>query len=184
MSETCPRSKCRAASDHAARLKVGDERGRRRADFRYRERASLGERCREPRVWDDEPEAKRRYDLERSRPCCPIACKTRCTTTRLGSHGVYGVGFGIPSAYYLAALAAILKSGVGTRAQVGALLLFSLVAFAAAEIPLVSFAVAPEATRARVDQLYAWVSTHQRLVVTILASIAGVYLILIGISKL
>jgi hypothetical protein len=52
------------ASDHAARLKVGDERGRRSADFRYRERASAGERCREPRVWDDESEAKRRYDLE------------------------------------------------------------------------------------------------------------------------
>lgn len=97
---------------------------------------------------------------------------------------VYGVGFGLPSAYYLAALAAILKSGVGTAAQIGALLLFSLVAFAVAEIPLVSFAVAPEATRVRVDQLYAWVSTHQRIVVTILASIVGVYLILIGISKL
>jgi len=54
----------------------------------------------------------------------------------------------------------------------------------AAEIPLVSFAVAPEATRARVDQLYTWVSTHQRLVVTILASVVGVYLTAIGISKL
>ena len=96
----------------------------------------------------------------------------------------YGVAFGIPSAYYLAAIAAILKSGAETPTQIAALLVFSLVAFAVAEIPLVSFAIAPEATRGRIDQLYAWVSTHQRLVVTILASIVGVYLILIGISKL
>jgi Sap, sulfolipid-1-addressing protein len=96
----------------------------------------------------------------------------------------YGVAFGIPSAYYLAAIAAILKSGAETPTQIAALLVFSLVAFAVAEIPLVSFAVAPEATRMRVNELYAWVSTHQRLVVTILASVVGVYLIAIGISKL
>ena len=96
----------------------------------------------------------------------------------------YGVAVGVPSAYYLAAIAAILKSGVGTGTQIAALLVFSLVAFAVAEIPLVSFAIAPEATRARINELYAWVSTHQRLVVTILASLVGAYLIVVGISKL
>jgi hypothetical protein len=97
---------------------------------------------------------------------------------------IYGVAFGMPGAYYLAALAAILKSGVGTGTQIGALLAFNVVAFGVAEIPLLSFAVAPEATRARVDQLYTWVSTHQRLVVTVVASVVGVYLITLGISNL
>lgn len=96
----------------------------------------------------------------------------------------YGVAVGMPSAYYLAALAAILKSGAGTSAQIGALLVFNFVAFAIAEIPLVSFALAPEATRARLDQFYTWISTHQRIVVTILAGIVGAYLIFVGISKL
>ena len=96
----------------------------------------------------------------------------------------YGVAVGMPSAYYLAALAAILKSGAGTSAQIGALLVFNFVAFAIAEIPLVSFALAPEATRARLDQFYTWISTHQRIVVTILAGIVGIYLIVLGISKL
>jgi hypothetical protein len=94
------------------------------------------------------------------------------------------VAVGMPSAYYLAALAAILKSGAGTSAQIGALLVFNFVAFAIAEFPLVSFAVAPEATRARLDQFYTWISTHQRIVVTILAGIVGAYLIVVGISKL
>jgi hypothetical protein len=95
-----------------------------------------------------------------------------------------GVAIGMPTAYYVAAIAAILKSGIGASGQIGALLVFTLVAFAVAEIPLVSFAVAPEATRARIDQFYTWISTHQRLVVTILAGAVGIYLILIGISKL
>lgn len=97
---------------------------------------------------------------------------------------VYGVAFGLPSAYYLAAIAAILKSGVGTGAQIAALLLFNAIAFSVAAIPLASFAIAPEPTRARIDQLYKWVSTHQRLVVTALAGLLGVYLIAVGISKL
>jgi hypothetical protein len=97
---------------------------------------------------------------------------------------VYGVAFGLPSAYYLAAIAAILKSGVGTGGQIAALLLFNAIAFSVAAIPLASFALAPEATRARIDQLYRWVSTHQRLVVTVLAGLLGGYLIVVGISKL
>jgi hypothetical protein len=97
---------------------------------------------------------------------------------------VAGVAIAMPTAYYLAAIAAILKSGVGTGGQVGALLVFNLIAFAVAGIPLVSFAVAPDATRARIEQLYSWVTTHQRLVITTLAGIVGVYLVVVGISKL
>jgi hypothetical protein len=97
---------------------------------------------------------------------------------------IYGVAVGMPSAYYLAALAAILKSGVGTGAQIGALIVFNLVAFAIAGIPLVSFALAPEATRARLDQLYNWISTHHRLVVTMVTGVVGVYLVVVGVSKL
>jgi Sap, sulfolipid-1-addressing protein len=58
------------------------------------------------------------------------------------------------------------------------------VAFAIAEIPLVSFVLAPEATRARLDQLYGWISSHQRFVVTALAAVVGAYLVVVGISKL
>jgi hypothetical protein len=97
---------------------------------------------------------------------------------------VAGVAVGMPTSYYLAAIAAILKAGVGTGGQVGALLIFNVIAFAAAEIPLVSFLIAPDATRARVVQTYGWISTHQRLVISALATIAGTYLILIGLSKI
>jgi hypothetical protein len=96
---------------------------------------------------------------------------------------IYGVAYGLPGAYYLAAIAAILKSGHGTVPRLSALLAFNVVAFASAEVPLVSFEIAPDQTRARVDQLSTWANSHKRLVVTTVASIVGCYLILIGISK-
>jgi len=40
------------------------------------------------------------------------------------------------------------------------------------------------AVAACVDQLNKWISTHQRLVITTVAVIVGVYLILVGFSKL
>jgi len=90
----------------------------------------------------------------------------------------------VPTAYYLAAIAAILKSGSAAGTQVAALVVFNVIAFAQAEIPIVSFGIAPEATRRRIDQLYAWVGDHQRSFVAVLAGVVGVYLVIVGISKL
>jgi hypothetical protein len=97
---------------------------------------------------------------------------------------IAGLAVGMPTAYYLAAIAAILKSGSSAGTQVAALVVFNVVAFAQAEIPLLSFRIAPEATRRRIDQLYTWVGDHQRTVVTAVAGVVGIYLVIIGISKL
>jgi hypothetical protein len=48
----------------------------------------------------------------------------------------------------------------------------------------VSFALAPDMTRTRINQLDRWVASHQRLMITIVATFVGVYLILVGASKL
>jgi hypothetical protein len=97
---------------------------------------------------------------------------------------IAGLAVGMPTAYYLAAIAAILKSGSAWGTQVAALVVFNVIAFAQAEIPILSFRIAPEATRRRVDQLYTWVGDHQRTAVTVLAGVVGVYLVIVGISKL
>ena len=68
--------------------------------------------------------------------------------------------------------------------QVAALVVFNVIAFAQAEVPIVSFLVAPDATRRRIELLYRWVSSNQRVVVTILAGIVGSYLVIIGVGKL
>jgi len=97
---------------------------------------------------------------------------------------IAGLAVGMPTAYYLAAIAAILKSGVSGTTQVLALIVFNVIAFAQAEVPIVSFLVRPEVTRRRIEELYSWVSTHQRIVVTVLAGVVGIYLLAVGISKL
>ena len=97
---------------------------------------------------------------------------------------IAGLSVGMPTAYYLAAIAAILKSGSSAGVQIAALVVFNVIAFAQAEIPIVSFLVAPDATRSRIEQLYKWVSSHERVVITILAGAVGAYLVIIGISKL
>ena len=95
-----------------------------------------------------------------------------------------GIALGMPNAYYLAAIAAILKNGVGAGPQVAALVVFNVIAFAQAEIPIVSFLIAPKTTRTRIEQLYRWVSFHQRLVLTVLAGVVGIYLVIVGVTKL
>jgi hypothetical protein len=97
---------------------------------------------------------------------------------------IAGLAVGMPTAYYLAAIAAILNSGSSAAVQVAALIVFNLVAFAQAEIPIVSYLMAPEGTRTFVERAYVWVDSHQRVVVTLLAGIVGVYLLIKGISKL
>jgi hypothetical protein len=43
--------------------------------------------------------------------------------------------------------------------------------------------MAPDATRAGLDQVHSWVATHQRLVIATIAATVGVYLIAVGSSN-
>lgn len=95
-----------------------------------------------------------------------------------------GLGMGVPTPYYLAAIEAMLTSGAAVGPQVAALVVFNIVGFAVAEVPILSFWLAPDATRERVDQLYLWMKAHHRPVVATLAAVVGVFFILAGFSDL
>ena len=90
----------------------------------------------------------------------------------------------MPSAYYLAAIAVILKAGPAPAVQVAAVLAFNAVAFAIVLIPLFGYVAAPDATRTRVNTLHDWIGAHQRLFIAVLAGGIGAYLVIVGISKL
>ena len=95
-----------------------------------------------------------------------------------------GVAVGMPSLYYLAAIAAILGSDAGVGTSIAALLVFNVIAFILTELFIVSFMRAPDATRERVDRLYAWTTSRHRLILTVLVGIVGIYLLILGVSKL
>ncbi len=98
--------------------------------------------------------------------------------------GLLGLINGFPTPYYLAAMAAALTSGAAVTEQMAAMVAFNLVGFLAAIIPIISFWVAPAATRSGVERIYEWMGIHHRLVVAVIAGAVGVYFLAMGISHL
>jgi hypothetical protein len=98
--------------------------------------------------------------------------------------GVAGLGIALPSVDYLGALAIILASGAAVMKQVGALLMFHVVAFALVEIPVVAYLVAPQPTRAAMTALQDWIRSRSRVEVVALFAGVGCVLLAFGLTGL
>ena len=95
-----------------------------------------------------------------------------------------GMGIALPSVDYLAALALILASGAAAPTQVGALLMFNVVAFALVQIPLVAYLLAPDKTRASMGALNDWIRSRRRAEVATLLAVVGCVLLAVGLTNL
>lgn len=95
--------------------------------------------------------------------------------------GVAGLGLALPSVDYLAALAVILASGAAAATQVGALVMFHVVAFSAVEIPLLAYAFAPRATLTQIARVNEWIRSRRRIEVATLLAVVGTVLLVAGI---
>ncbi|HET9563623.1 MAG TPA: GAP family protein [Mycobacterium sp.] len=115
-----------------------------------------------------------------------LATRTRqlANGSSLWTAGVAGLGIALPSVDYLAVLALIVASGAAAATQVGALLLFNVVAFGFVEIPLISYVVAPERTRATLSALQDWLRARRRRAVSILLAAVGCVLLAAGLAGL
>ncbi|MGB3332794.1 MAG: GAP family protein [Mycobacterium sp.] len=92
-----------------------------------------------------------------------------------------GLGIALPSVDYLAALAVILASGAAVTTQVGALLMFHVVAFALIEIPLLAYVFAPQQTQAAITRVNDWIRSRRRVEVATLLAVVGSLLLAAGI---
>lgn len=97
---------------------------------------------------------------------------------------VAGLGIALPSVDYLAALAVILASGAPVMTQLGALLMFNVVAFSLVEIPVVAYLLAPTATRATMTALQDWIRSRRRIEVVALLAAVGLVLLVVGSAGL
>jgi hypothetical protein len=95
-----------------------------------------------------------------------------------------GVALNLPSLWYLDALKDIARAQDSTAGAIAWILVFVVIMFALAEIPLIGYAVRPDATRARVQRLRGWLNAHGRAVAFWVALAVGVYLTLKGIVGL
>ena len=97
--------------------------------------------------------------------------------------GLAGLGIALPSVDYLAALAVIVASGTAAFTQVGALVVFHVVAFALVEIPLLAYVLAPEQTRASMIALHNWIRSRRRIEVACLLATVGCVLLTVGLTS-
>jgi hypothetical protein len=83
-----------------------------------------------------------------------------------------------------AAMIAILASGAGAGTRFSAALLFSLVAFAIVEIPLVSCLVSPAGTKAIVMRLHDWLRAYRRPIFVLMICVVGVFMVANGVGRI
>jgi len=102
----------------------------------------------------------------------------------LWTAGAVGLGIALPSVDYLAVLALIVASGAAATTQIGALLVFNVVAFALVEIPLIAYLVAPGRTRSALAVVHDWLRTRRRRAVTVLLAVVGCVLLGAGVAGL
>jgi hypothetical protein len=95
---------------------------------------------------------------------------------------VIGIALNLPGALYLVALKDIAAADLATGTIVLYVLLYNLIMFQWAEIPLIGYAVAPEKTEHVIRSLNDWLGTHARQIATALCAAAAFYLILQGLA--
>ena len=99
--------------------------------------------------------------------------------------GMAGLGIALPSVDYLAALAVILASRAAAMTQVGALLMFHVVAFALVEIPLARISTgAPADAQRRWSRCTIWIRSRRRVEVATLLAVVGGVLLAAGMAGL
>ena len=96
---------------------------------------------------------------------------------------VAGLALATPPVEYLAAMIAILASGAPAAEQVGAALMFTLVAFTVAEVPLISYLATPAKTLAVLHRLNDWMNERCHAIPAVVVGACGVLLVATAFGK-
>jgi hypothetical protein len=117
-------------------------------------------------------------------PKLPVRARGLAYGPSLWVATVAGLGIALPSIDYLAVLAVIVASGAAPSTQVGALVVFNVVAFTLVEVPLVAYLLAPERTRALMLALNDWIQSRRRRGLAAVLVAVGCVLLVAGIVGL
>jgi Sap-like sulfolipid-1-addressing protein len=94
-----------------------------------------------------------------------------------------GLALATPPIEYLAALITILASTATVGAQVGAALMFTVVAFTVVEVPLIGYLTTPTQTLAVMQRLNEWIRARRQVIPSVLIGIVGALLLVTGMGK-
>ena len=95
---------------------------------------------------------------------------------------VAGLALATPPVEYMAAIIAIVASEPTQAAQVGAALMFTLVAFTVVEVPLITYLTSPAQTLAVVRRLNDWISPRRQAIPAVVIGAIGCTLLVSGIG--
>jgi hypothetical protein len=93
-----------------------------------------------------------------------------------------GAVINVPGIYYLSALHDMATGDYSNTEQIALIVLFNLVMFALVEIPLVSFAIAPQTTAERVRRFQDLLASNAARIVAVLALAFGLVLMAKGVA--
>jgi Sap, sulfolipid-1-addressing protein len=96
---------------------------------------------------------------------------------------VAGLALATPPVEYLAMLITILASRATVGAQVGAALMFTLVAFTVVEVPLIGYLTTPAKTLDVVRRLNEWIRSRRQVIPSVLIGVVGAVLMATGMGK-
>jgi Sap, sulfolipid-1-addressing protein len=102
----------------------------------------------------------------------------------LGTAFVAGLCSATTPVEYWAAIMVVIGSGAAVAAQFGAAMMFTFVALAIAEIPLLSYLVSPAKTQTVVQNLHDWLRVHRRRIVALMLALFGVFLLAMGVGQI
>jgi hypothetical protein len=95
-----------------------------------------------------------------------------------------GMAMSAPPLEFWGAVLAIVASGTTGGTQVSAVVVFMLVGYAIAEIPLICYLAAPAKTRSIVARLHAWLGLHRRPIFLTCLGVFGVLMVAGGVGGL
>lgn len=95
-----------------------------------------------------------------------------------------GLILNLPGIWYLDALKDIAEANEGTGITILWILVFLVIMFALAELPLIGYAVDPDGTRVRVQRFQSWLSANGLILARWAAALIGAYLTITGIAGL
>jgi hypothetical protein len=96
---------------------------------------------------------------------------------------VAGAALATPPVEYMAAILAIVASEPAAPAQLGAALVFTVVAFTVVEVPLITYLTAPMRTLAVVRRMNDWVSERRQAIPGLIVGAIGCMLLVSGMGR-
>lgn len=102
----------------------------------------------------------------------------------LAVSGVLGALLAVPGPFDLLALGHLARGGYRTIAAGAIIIAFVLIKFLLIEVPIVSYAVDPDGTAAKVSRFSGWMQTNKLAIAATVVGVIGVGLIGTGIASL